>query len=168
MSEANVVAEDGQSVLVQVDLPTNAETPVTDSEAAVAIAAIEAEAAITINAQNNETAIEIAETHAETDQTRIESNERWNYLEAEVQRLTTQNNELVTLLALQQPVSSQGETTLAEEIAEEIAEDLTPLSMSEETVSTPTEAIEEKEEEKPVAEIPPLLEIGRKPIIRLV
>jgi len=152
-----------------VDLPTNAETPVTDSEAAVAIAAIEAEAAITINAQNNETAIEIAETHAETDQTRIESNERWNFLEAELALARAKILELETSLASQQPVSLQGETTtLAEEIAEEIAEDLTPLSTSVETVSTPTEVIEEKEEEKPVAEIPPLLEIGRKPIIRLV
>lgn len=159
MSVTVVESESPSLEVTPTEAPTN--------ENDVAIAAIEAEAAVIINAQNNEAQTEATEALAEVETARLESDEKWASLIAENQRLQT---ELATLQASLLPVSLEEAPevveTIAEEIAEEIAEDLTPQSTSEETSLTPTEAIEKSEDEKPV--VPPVLAIGRKPIIQLV
>jgi hypothetical protein len=150
-----------------VDPATVTPPPPTEAEAAIAIAAIQAQAAVTINAQNNEAAIEIAETHAETDQNRIESNTECLSLQEQLAQARARIVELETLQASPSPVSSQEVAeTIAEEVVAEIATDLTPLSTSQETVETQTEAIEKSEDERQEVELVALP--GRKPLVLLV
>jgi len=165
-----VITENEQGSPVElVDPETVTPAPPTDSEAAIAIAAIQADAAVIINEQNNEAALAIAEVHAETDETRIESNTECLSLEAQLAQAlaTIQQLQSEKVLASQSEVSlAETQMEIAEEIVEEIAENLTPLYTSEETVETPTEVIEKSEEEKPGLEI--LALPGRKPLRLLV
>lgn len=141
----------------------------------VAIAAIEAERDIAIAETHTEARVAEAEAHAEIVTASIESENEWQV------RISHLENELATtraeLLALQQPpISSPPETeavtVITEETAEAIADqiatesDLIPTSTLGETSETLTEAIEKSVVDGP--DLPPLVSVGRKPIVKLV
>jgi hypothetical protein len=140
---------------------------------AVAIAEIEANRDITIAAIHSDTEVQRAEAFAEVETAHVENREdiewRMNHLTSLVETMAGQLA-ILTAPTLEVPLASSEEVT--EAIAEEVAETLeatssTPNSTSDETSETQTEAIAESEHAAtPV--IPPLLALGRKPIIRLV
>jgi hypothetical protein len=138
----------------------------------VAIAAIEAQTAIEINNANNETAVELAEIHAEATETlhseRDDTQWRLNSLEERNRELEAEIALLRALPQVSSPLEAETAETL-ETIAEELAATTSiPVSTSEETNLTQTEATEKSEDESLALEIPPLLELERKPKIMLV
>jgi hypothetical protein len=164
--------EDGSPPSIVVELPTTAETEALPGDA-VAIAEIEANRDITIAAIHSDTEVQRAEAYAEVETAAVENREdlewRMNHLTSLVETMSLQLATL-TVPALEVPLPSSEEVT--EAIAEEVAETLEatssiPNSTSGQTSETLTEATDVSASPE-VLEVPPLLEVGRKRIIRLV
>ena len=143
------------------------------SSDAVAIAAIEADKEIALAEIHQETRLAEAEIYAEAnEQNTAQDNELWdslNQLSSEVRilsetvatLLTAQIVEQETLSSLEEAEAMEAEMLTAPE------SDLTQSDTLPETSSMGTEHSEKSAEENP-AEIPPILEVDGKPIIRLI
>jgi hypothetical protein len=150
------------------------QSPTTENDVAIAaieadkeitIAQIEADARVAVEESYNEARVEVSEN---------ESNEQWDMslliselqaMKAELQELKQSQQVLTALEVAEQLETQEQAEAMAETIAEELSNS-TPQSMSDQTSEMQTVAIEESGAESPV--IPPLLEIDKKPIFRLV
>jgi hypothetical protein len=178
-TQATVVTDEaGKPEAVVVELPENLETPSSEqlSDAAVAIAAIEADKEVQIAEINADARKAEAEAYSDNRESEQWQTKRISALEAELAETRAR------LAALEsEPVSSPLEETLeevmeeqaAEELAETVAEELTALetdltqpSTVDPTSSIETEHSEKSEDEKLEPEVE--LTVGRRPIIQLV
>lgn len=139
-----------------------------EADTSIQIAQIEADARVAVEESYNEA--RVAEAEAQSNQ----DNELWatiNRLASQVETLTVEIQTLKTMETMElqaQPSLEEVTEEVAEAVSETLTEnDLTQVSTSPLTSETPTEVSAESEEESQ-ALLPPLLEVDRKPIIRLV
>jgi hypothetical protein len=145
-------------------------TATTDND--VAVAAIQADAQVQIAAIEADASVAREESYAEVQKARIDNEEDISWRMSRLEERQTEilaKLEVLTTPAITEPlpISLEEATTEVVEAASETLEatNLIPQSTSTETSETQTEASEKSEEE---SLLPPLLEVGRKPIIKLV